>query len=209
MSMPTPASSSSSSATSASASGGLGALVDGGGTYKGISAHLDALDPGTRLAHVLAVTGKRVGKLYDAVSDAPPIAVDDFFPPDTPDGKTLIFEGRNSLPLFSRFQKRFCKKNGVIVGYNHQSNGWLTGPGYFVLTAGDASHPGEILFDYTLEPPFFPEGWPAYKPNASGVSRLVYQNMKDYCRRVAKGVIVGTAFKGGVAQGAWFSLTGT
>ena len=156
---------------------------------------------------MLAVTGKRVPALYAAVADAPPMTIDDFFPPDTAEGTTLIFEGRNSLPLFSRFQKRFTKKNGVIVGYNHQSNAWITGPGYFVLTAGDATHPGEILFDYTIEPPFFPSGWPAYKPNASGASRLVYFNMKDYCRRVASGVVVGAAFKGGVAQNAWFSLT--
>jgi hypothetical protein len=31
--------------------------------------------------------------------------------------------------------------------------------------------------------------------------------MKNYCRRMAKGVIVGTAFKKGIPQGAYFTLT--
>lgn len=190
------------------AAGDLTALLDGGATYARISAHLDGLSSGARLEQVLGITGKRVGKLYDAVKDAPAIGIDDFFPKETPGGQTVIFEGRNSLPAFTRFQKRFCRgKDGVIVGYNHQTMSFVTGPGFFVLTAGDDTHPGEILFDYTLEPAFFPAGWPTYKKNTSGLSSQVYGNMKDYCRRVAKGVIVGAAFKSGVAQGAFFTLT--
>jgi hypothetical protein len=185
----------------------LRALLDGGGRYADISAHLDALSPEERLAQVLAVTGSRVGKLYDAVEGGPAVTVADWFPPATSEGKTIILEGRNSLPSFSRFQKRFFRRGDVVVGYNHQAMSFVTGPGFFVTTNGDDTHPGELLFDYTLESPFVPEGWPAYKPNGSGFSKLVYQHMKDYCRRVANGVIVGAAFKQGKAQNAYFTLT--
>ena len=198
------------STTSAASSSAkdLVSLVDGGATYKQISAHLDGLSSAERLAQVLAVTGKRVAKLYEAVADAPPITVDDFFPTTTPDGKTLIFEGRNSLPMFSRFQKRFQRRNGRIVGYNHQTMSFVTGPGFFELVPGDETHPNEILFDYTRgEPPFVPDDFPAYKPNDKGLSNAVYAGMKDFCRRVARGVVVGAAFKNGKPADAWFSLT--
>ncbi len=192
---------------SGSSSENLRALVDKGAGYATLSAYLDALTPEARLAEMLGITHGRVGKLYDCVKDAPPLVIDDFFPKDTPDDETLIFEGRNSLPMFTRFQKRFCRRAGVIVGYNHQAMGAFTGPGYFVLTEADDTHPGEIVMDYTKAPPFEPPGWPAYKPNESGLSRLVYAHMKDYCRRVARGVIIGSAFKKGAEEGAFFSLT--
>lgn len=186
----------------------LVSLIDRGATYQDISAHLDALSPDERLAQVLAVTGSRVGRLYDAVANSAPLTFDDLVPAGTPPGVTVIHEGRNSLPLFSRFQKRFCRnETGKIVGYNHQTMSFATGPGYFELTLPDETHPGELVMDYTREPPFFPAGWPAYKPNDRGLSRAVYYNMKDYCRRVARGVLVGSAFKLGKQQNAWFTLT--
>lgn len=185
----------------------LRSVLDAGGKYAELSALLDGLAPAARLAEVLSITGSSVGKLYEAVADGPHMTMEDFFPASVPDGETLIYEGRNSLAAFSRFQKRFCRKDGVIVGYNHQQMSFVTGPGYFVTTLGDGTHPHEILFDYTLEPPHLPAGWPAYKPNASGLSRLVYFSMKDYCRKVADGVVVGKAYKEGKEVGAHFSLT--
>jgi hypothetical protein len=185
----------------------LSELVDSGANYSRISTYLDGLPPALRLEQMLAITGKRVGKLYDCVADAPAFSPADFWPEGRKDDQTVIFEGRNSLPTFSRFQKRFCRRKDTIVGYNHQTFSPVTGPGYFVVAAEDETHPGELLFDYTQEPPFKPAGWPSYKPNKSGLSRLVYFNMKDYCRRVAKNILVGAAFKGGEAQGQFFSLT--
>ena len=186
--------------------GPLTDLLKRGARHREISAYLDALPAAERLEQVLAVTGSAVGKLYDAVADAPQITVAEFCPPDLSESRTLIYEGRNSLPSFSRFQKRFQRRGSQVVGYNHQSMSFATGPGYFMTVDGDDFRK-ELLFDYTQEPAFFPEGWPAYKPNGHMLSRLVYFNMKDYCRRVAKGVIVGAAFKKGVAQNAYFTLT--
>ena len=121
----------------------------------------------------------------------------------------MILEGRNSLPAFSRFQKRFARIGNVIVGYNHQITSFVTGPGYFIVrppTPGEAK-PDELFFDYTTDPPGIPTGWPAFKPSDEGMGRLVWMNMKDFCRRVGPGVLVGKAYKRGVEMGAYFTLT--
>lgn len=176
--------------------------------WQAIAAHLDALPADERVRQVLAVTSRGVKALYEAVAGSPVLTFDDFVPAG--ESGTVIFEGRNSLPLFTRFQKRFTRSQGQVIGYNHQTWGWVTGPGYFVVKPpeGEGPHPDELFFDYTAEPPLpGPEGWPTYAPNGKGLSRAVYANMKDYCRRVAKGILVGKAYKLGVDQGAYFSLS--
>jgi hypothetical protein len=186
----------------------LARLLDQRAPSREIAAFLDGLGPDARLREVLSITGSKVGRLYDAVADAEPLTLEEFLPASTPG--TRIYEGRNSLPLFSRFQKRFARvRDGVIVGYNHQTMSAVTGPGFFVVkpASGQGEHGKEMFFDYTVDPPEVPAGFPAFKPNGSGLSRLVYMNMIDYCRRVARGVVVGKAYKLGVDQKAWFSLT--
>jgi hypothetical protein len=172
-----------------------------------ITRFLDGLAPADRVEEVLAVTGKWVGRLYKAMAGSPLTSVDELVPAD--ERGTIIYEGRNSLPMFSRFQKRFTRLDGVAVGYNHQSMSFFTGPGYFVVKppSGQGELGDEVYFDYTEAPPGEPPGWPAYKPNTAGLSRAVYANMKDYMRRVARGVVVGKAYKLGVDQGAYFSLS--
>jgi hypothetical protein len=177
-----------------------------GATHATLAPFLDALAVSERRAQILGLRGGQVRALYQALADAPPLTPEAFWG-NAPEGSTLIFEGRNSLPAASRFQKRFCKgSGGEIVGYNHQSLSFATGPGFFVVGPGDESHPGELLFDYTRPPPFVPEGWPPFRDNRRGLSRLVYFDMKDYCRPAAAGVVVGAAFKGGAAQNAYFVL---
>ncbi len=172
-----------------------------------IASYLDGLGYGARLEQVQSVTGSLVGRLYDAVGGGPAMTLDDFVPPG--ETGTVIFEGRNSLPAFTRFQKRFMRAGETVLGYNHQLMAFATGPGYFVVrppTPGEA-HPDELFFDYTSEPPVHPPTWPEFRPNTAGLSRAVYMNMKDFCRHVAKGVLVGKAYKLGVAQNAYFTLT--
>ncbi len=186
----------------------LASLLRNGATRRAIAAHLDGLAPYARVQEVTSVGGKLVGELYDAVAGAEPLTLEDFVP--SSEKGTVIFEGRNSLPAFTHFQKRFARVGDVVVGYNHQTMSFATGPGYFVVrppTPGEA-HPDELFFDYTADPPRgWPSAWPAFKPNTSGLSRAVYANMKDFCRRVANGVLVGKAYKRGVAQGAYFTLS--
>lgn len=172
-----------------------------------IERHLDALDPEARLAEVLAVTGRGVKRLYEAVAGGSTASLEELIATGT-EG-VVIYEGRNSLAAFSRFQKRFVRKGGLVLGYNHQSMSFVTGPGYFVVhpPEGSGEHGKELDFDYTKPPPSEPAGWPAYKPNERGLSRFVYGHMHDYVRRVARGVVVGKAYRKGVDQDAYFSLT--
>src|SRR5262245_46943849 len=93
----------------------LRAMLKGEATWADIARHLDALEPEVRLQQVLAVKGKWVGVLYNRVADAPAVSLEEFVP-TTSTGTTLIYEGRNSLAMFTRFQKRFLRTQaGVIV----------------------------------------------------------------------------------------------
>jgi hypothetical protein len=195
-------------ASSASTASSLAGLLRDKASAKEIESFLDGLSASARLEQVLSITGAGVGRLYHAVADAPPIPLEEFIPQSTKG--TLIYEGRNSLPMFTRFQKRFARgPSGEVVGYNHQTMSIVTGPGFFVVKppSGQGEHGKELLFDYTERPSFIPDGWPAFKPNESGLSRFVYRNMKDYCRRVARGVVVGKAYELDVDRHAYFSLT--
>ncbi len=206
---PTESSTTRGSSSNATISGSsLRELLSKGASRVDIAAHLDRLPVRDRLEQVLDVTGKDVPRLYEAVAGGPTLSLTDL----APEGEkgTIILEGRNSLPLpVSRFQKRFAWVSGTLIGYNHQTFSPVTGPGYFVVrpASGEGEHGDELYFDYTTPPPASPPGWPTYKPNDRGLSKLVYANMLDYCRRVATGVLVGKAYKKGVAQDAWFTLT--
>ena len=194
-------------AVTAPTDSGLVSLVKTGANRQAIAKHLDSLTAGERLANVLAVRGKNLSKLWEAVSGGEPLRLTDLVPEGERD--TIIFEGRNSLPAFTRFQKRFARVGDTVVGYNHQVMAAVTGPGYFVVrepTPGEA-HPDTLFVDYTTDPPGIPVGWPRFLRNDVGLSRAVYMNMKDFCRRVAEGVLIGKAYKQGVAQGAYFTLT--
>jgi hypothetical protein len=182
-------------------------LLESGASARDIEGYLDALAPAARLDEVLGITGRGVKRLYEAVADGTPPSLEELLPPGT-DG-VLIYEGRNSLAAFSRFQKRFVRKGGLVLGYNHQSMSFVTGPGYFVVhpPSGSGEHGKELDFDYTMPPPAEPAGWPAYTPNERGLSRFVYGHMHDYVRRVARGVVVGKAYRHGKDQDAYFSLT--
>ncbi len=189
----------------------LARLLEGGAGARDIERHVDGLAPEARLAEVLGVTGRGVRRLYDAVAGGTPPTLEELIPESAgADGRVLIYEGRNSLAAFSRFQKRFVRaEGGLVVGYNHQTMSFVTGPGYFVVHApsGSGDHGNDLDFDYTVAPPGEVAGWPPYRPNERGLSRFVYGGMHDYVRRVARGVVVGKAYRHGVEQDAYFSLT--
>jgi hypothetical protein len=186
----------------------LGHLLRSGASARDLEGHLDGLPAAERLEQVLAVTGRGVKRLYEAVAGGTPATLEELIPASTKE--VVIYEGRNSLAAFSRFQKRFARMpDGMVIGYNHQSMSFVTGPGYFAVHApsGKGEHGDELDFDYTVPPPSEPAGWPAFKANERGLSRFVYGNMHDYVRRVARGVVVGKAYRHGVEQDAYFSLT--
>src|SRR5205085_4958369 len=118
--------------------------------------------------------GKLQARLFEAAAKAEPLKVDDMVPAGTPAMKTVRHYGRNSLPLFTRFEKRFCRPgagDGKLFGYNHQTMAWITGPGCYVAYEGPG---GEVLVDYRELPDQVPEGWPKVKPNDKGLGKLVW-----------------------------------
>jgi hypothetical protein len=168
-----------------------------------IAAHLDALDSETRVREVRTLSGRQLKKLWQACAGAPAFTIDDLVPAG--EGKTIRYAGKNSLPLFSLFEKRFARQGGKVVGYNFQTMSWFTGPGYFTVEASP-QEPRELLFDYTKVPATAPAGWPPVKSNAAGASRLVYKDMHDFNRRVAREVIIGSASRLGKEMDSYYVL---
>ncbi len=194
--------------TSTAAQANLRALLSATASGDSVTSFLNALAPDARVREVLSLHGSEVARLYDVCGGGATPTLEDIVPASLGDDKTVIFHGRNSLPAFSSFQKRFARLGGEIVGYNHQAMAFITGPGVFLVKEPHAESdvPGELYFDYTAIPAAMPSGFPAFKRNDSGLSTLVYAHMKDYMRVVANGVMVGTAFKKGKAENAFFIL---
>jgi hypothetical protein len=174
-----------------------------------VRSFLDGLDHPNRMAALTSLQGTTwQAKLYDMAKGAPPVSLDDLVPAALPPLREVIWHGKNSLPMFTLFQKRFCRPAGArgqgeLWGYNHQSLGWFTGPGYFVCHQ-DGPVPAAI--DYRVVPPEAPPGWPTVKRNDQGMSRFVYNGMVDYLRRVSTHVLIGRAHRGGKELPNYFLL---
>src|SRR3989442_10334145 len=91
---------------------------------RAIAAFLDGLSHVERIEAMRALGGARLqARLYAAVAGAPRVILTDLVPPDAPPLGEVIFEGKNSLPAFTLFQKRFCRPSagggGEPLGSNH------------------------------------------------------------------------------------------
>jgi hypothetical protein len=151
-------------------------------------------------------------RLWQAAERFLPLALQDLVPAARADGEAVRHFGRNTLPAFTHFEKRFCRPAGedpraprVLHGFNFQALAWLTGPGYFVARA-DPDRP-EVLIDYREIPREAPPGWPALRRNEVGLARFVYGFMVDRLRRVSEHVTIGSAARHGRDLGSWFLLT--
>jgi hypothetical protein len=125
----------------------------------------------------------------------------------------VIHEGKNSLALFTRFQKRFCRparetNPPELWGYNEQAMRLVTGPGYFVAyqPAEPLALAGGVVIDYRRVPPDRPAGWPAILPNTARLSRFIYNGTVDVMRRVSDHVTIGRAMRGSQPMDNWFVL---
>ncbi|MEE9608981.1 MAG: hypothetical protein V3U03_14675 [Myxococcota bacterium] len=172
---------------------------------------LDALSHSERVQAVRGLGRREQRRLYAAVEGFLPVRLEDLVPPAVGDFAPVRHFGRNTLPLFTMFEKRFCRprgadprKPGELYGFNFQSLAPITGPGYFVARE-DASRP-EVLIDYTCVPSSHPETWPEIRSNERGLGRLVYGFMIDTLRRVSEHVTIGSAARRGVDLGSWFAL---
>lgn len=160
---------------------------------------LDALDHNQRVAWMRGLGRGQLRALYELAAGGPPLSVDHFHGAE---GEIVHNHGQNSLPAFTVFQKRVVRRGEIVHGFNFQTMSPLTGPGHFLVFQDGP----EVLFDYRGLPPDVPEGFPPLAPNDRGLSRLVYGGMVDRVRRVSQHAVIGAAFKGDKAMGAWFML---
>jgi hypothetical protein len=179
---------------------------------KDLAALLDGLSHEERVAWVHGVGRADQRRLYEAAAGFLPLALADLVPPTRAEGETVRHFGKNTLPAFTWFEKRFCRPAGEdpqhpgrLYGFNFQTMAWLTGPGYYVAYA-DPARP-EVLVDYREVPPAAPAGWPPVRRNEVGAGRFVYGFMVDRLRRVSEHVTIGSAARKGKDLGSWFLLT--
>ena len=180
---------------------------------------LNDLGHSGRLATVRGWEPKTLTKLYEAAKGHHPLTLEHFEPARIGPLTEVIHHGKNSLPLFSHFQKRFTRPDAKedapkeLWGFNRQSNEAFTGPGYFVVLAewqgrppSEGTDEGEVAIDYRKLPTGRVPSWPDIMPNSARLGRFVYDGMVDVMRGVSNHVSIGRAFKGGKWMDAWFAL---
>ncbi len=173
-------------------------------TIDDVSAYLDGLDNAARIAEVYKLSAAHQRRLWELSSTAPPLTLEDFVPASLGPVAEQIHHGKNSIPVFSRFSKRFCRgvDGDMIYGYNEGPTRRLIGPGYFVLRSTEG-HPewlslGGVVVDYYQVPGGdVVKAWPKVVPNTRGLQRFVYKHTRDFMRRVSQEVTVGRAYKDG------------
>ena len=172
---------------------------------------LDGLTHEQRVEAIRSLGRGHQRRLYDAVDGFRPVRLEHVVPPSVADMTPVRHFGKNTLPAFTHFEKRFCRpldadpvKPGELYGFNFQTMQPVTGPGYFVAVE-DESRP-EVLVDYRRVPTTHPAGWPEIRENERGLSRFVYGFMVDTLRGVSEHVTIGSAARKGKDLGSWFVL---
>jgi hypothetical protein len=169
-------------------------------------------NPSERVAIVRSPDGAGQAKLWQ-VSVGGGVTVDEMVPRAVGALVPVIFHGRNSLPAFTHFEKRFCRPAADVLanelwGYNYQPTRWLaplTGPGYFV--AYDSALPiGGVAVDYRRVPSGKPSVWPEIHDNTYRLSRFIFNGMVDYLRRVSEHLLIGRATRDGREMPNYFLL---
>ena len=176
-----------------------------------ISDLLDGSTHDERVEAVRSLGRSEQRRLYGAVDGFRPVRLEHLVPPSVEAFTSVRHYGRNTLPLFTSFEKRFCRPRGadslnpaLLYGFNFQILAPVTGPGYFV--AREAPGRPEVAIDYNDVPPEHPEGWPEIRRNERGLARFVYGFMVDTLRGVSEHVSIGSAARRGKDIGSWFVL---
>lgn len=179
--------------------------------------HLEALAPEEKLKQCMSIGRAAQRRLFQLCAASPAVTMNDFVPDELPPLTPVIHEGKNTLPLFTRFQKVFCKPadgSDRLFGFNEGFTRMLIGPGYFVGHAtteppSESTWParGPIVVNYFMVPEAqVPEGWPKVVPNSKGLQMFVYKGTRDFMRKVCDGVTIGEAFKGEKSIDNYFVL---
>ena len=176
-----------------------------------IERFLNTLEPANRARAVRRLRPRALRRLWALAWDRP-VEIADLVPPDRADLEAVHHLGRNTLPIFTRFEKRFCRLPAgaagapVLGGYNEGLARLLVGPGYFICRAAPSDAPERVVIDYTAVPREHPAQWPAARGNERGLSRIVFGEMHDYLRRVSKHVTIGRAYRRGRETPNFFVL---
>jgi hypothetical protein len=173
---------------------------------------LDELGHAGRLDTVRAWDARLQAAIYEAAKGFLPLGLEHFVPASVGAHTEVIHHGKNSLPAFTHFQKRFCRPapgegaddEPELYGYNHQDLQDWTGPGYFVTHAAETE--GEVAIDYTLVPSGKAGDWPDIVPSSARLGRFVYQGTIDVMRGISNHVSIGRARRGKRWMNAWFVL---
>lgn len=183
-------------------------LKRGAADMDGLSAWLDGLSKTERSAEILSLNKAAQRTLWRLCADRS-VSIEDIVPMGTPPLKPVRHLGKNSLPMFSRFEKVFCRIDAdpnLLVGYNEGPTRPYIGPGYFTTRISQETDRGTTVIDYTMIRAEKADGWPSIKPNTKGMGKLVYGDMLDYLRKVSSHVTIGKAWKVGKETENYFML---
>ena len=181
------------------------------GNLDDIANWLDVQTADDRLKAIQSLNKQQQRALFEKCAESAPLTLEYFCAEPNVE---VIHDGKNSLPAFTTFQKRFVRlEDERVVGYNHASTMGVIGPGYFVLkeTSGNADWEqyGSVVVDYyeVLDQTTpTPATWPKIKGNHQGLQIFVYNKMHDFMRRVSSHVSIGSAFKKGKSIDSYFLL---
>ena len=183
-------------------------LKRGAADMNGLATWLDGLSKEERTAEVLGL-GKSAQRTLWALCSGRDVGIEDMVPSTIPPLQSVRHIGKNSLPVFSRFEKRFCRISAdanLLVGYNEGPTRPYVGPGYFTTRISEETARGTTVIDYTMIRSEQADGWPKIKPNTNGLCKLVYGEMLDYLRKVSTHVTIGKAWKYGKETENYFML---
>lgn len=171
-----------------------------------VASFLDSLVGMDRVLTVRSLGPGTQRALWELVDGFAEMTLADLVPRTTPLYEAVVHFGRNTLPMFTMFEKRFYRTGdgSGVAGANFQTLSPFTGPGYFVVRKDDGSP--ELLIDYQHLPKDKPADFPEIRNNESGIARLVYGSMVDTLRRVSEHVSIGAASRHGQMLDAYFVL---
>lgn len=186
-------------------------LIRTGAPIERMSETLDAQTHEQRLAEIAQLSRRDLAQLFDLAAGRGCTLDLDFVPADRAPLDPVIHHGRNSLPAFRSFQKRFARPSrshvpSVVLGYNEQTMMPFTGPGYFVAREDVLEGTSTVVIDYRQIPDEKPATWPAILPNSARLGRFVYDDMQDWMWKVSRHVTIGRARKSQGWMDAWFVL---
>ena len=119
----------------------------------GMAMWLDQLSHTERLTEVLSLGPAAQRSLWTLTSGGR-LTLDSFVDPSTPPMQPVRHYGRNTLPVFKKFEKRFCRapsnaESPGLWGYNEGSTRGVVGPGYFICRLTNGDERGDVVIDYT------------------------------------------------------------